>query len=260
MVNLSESSEPRLHPLVRGFSDAEVYERGRPAYGEDVVAALIEGLGLASGAPVLDLGAGAGALTRPLLAAGLDVTAVEPLESMRAVLGRAIGSERVRAGVAEEIPLAQGSVEAVLAADSFHWFDERRALREIRRVLRPGGGVAILRTFPVLDAPWGHELGSLIVDSRPDHPAFVARGASAALEEDPAFGPVVEIEITTEQASDRERILAYVASLSWVGSLPADRLRELLADADAVLRRHGVEEVRHEMLQRIWMARLRSED
>jgi SAM-dependent methyltransferase len=258
-VNLSEFSEPRLHPLVRGFSDAEVYEKGRPVYGEAVVAALIEGLGLASGAPVLDLGAGAGALARPLLEAGLDVTAVEPLEQMRTVLGRAIGSERVRAGVAEEIPLGRGSVEAALAADSFHWFDERRALSEIRRVLRPGGGVAILRTYPVLDAPWGHELGSLIADSRPDHPAFVSRGAAAALEEDPAFGPVTETEITSEHASDRERTLAYVASLSWVGSLPADRLERLLADADAVLRRHGVEEVRHQMLHQIWIARLRPE-
>ncbi len=255
---MSDPSSPSLHPLVRGFNDAEVYDRGRPPYGERVARAIVEELELPPGAPVLDLGAGAGALSRALLACGLEVTAVEPLESMRIVLARTIGPGLVRRGTAEEIPLADGSVDAVLAADSFHWFDEQRALPEIRRVLRRSGGVGIMRTVPVLDTAWGRELGALITESRPEHPAFADRGAAAALEEDPAFGPVRERALTTEQATDRERILAYLASLSWVGSLPGQRREELLANAEAVLSRHGVGEVRHEMLHQIFFARLRT--
>src|ERR1700738_1080910 len=99
----TEPGEPRLHPLVAGFLDAETYDRGRPGYGQEVVGALSAGLDLAPGAVVLELGAGTGALTRALLAGGLDVTALEPLEGMRGMLARAIGSERVLAGVAEEM-------------------------------------------------------------------------------------------------------------------------------------------------------------
>ena len=80
-------------------------------------------------------------------------------------------------------------MRAVLAADAFHWFDERRAMPEIRRVLRPGGGVAILRTAPAIDEPWSRELGEIINEMRPEHPAFNARGPAAALEEDPALRP-----------------------------------------------------------------------
>lgn len=253
----TEPGAPRLHPLVAGFHDAETYDRGRPRYGREVIAALSAGLELAPRAPVLELGAGTGSLARGLLAGRLEVTALEPLEGMRRVLASAIGGERVLAGVAEQIPLGDGSVDAVLAADSFHWFDEARALPEIRRVLRARGGVAILRTFPVLEAPWSQELGEMFVRERGEHPAFSERGAAAALEEDGAFGEVTERLISYEQLSDRARILDYLASFSWVGALPAERRELLLANAEALLRRHGVGELRHEFQVRIWMARLR---
>jgi len=68
-----------LHPLAERFASvAENYERGRPEYAPAVIGALAAELGLARGARVLDLAAGTGKLTRALLAAELDVIAVEP--------------------------------------------------------------------------------------------------------------------------------------------------------------------------------------
>ena len=79
-----------LHPLADRFASvAEEYERGRPEYPPGVVGALTAELGLGPGAAVLDLAAGTGKLTRALLAAGLDVIAVEPQEALaRATRGR----------------------------------------------------------------------------------------------------------------------------------------------------------------------------
>ena len=102
-----------LHALVAGFTDvAGVYERGRPEYPAEVVGRVVDELGVArDGSPgrVLDLGAGTGKLTRPLLAAGLDVVAVEPLARMRAALAATVGAERVLDGRAEAIEAHRAS-------------------------------------------------------------------------------------------------------------------------------------------------------
>jgi SAM-dependent methyltransferase len=250
------SPNPRLHPMVSGFTDAQTYDLGRPRYGEPVARALLELLDLVAGDPVLELGAGTGQLSRALVDVGLDLTAVEPLQATRELLGEAIGPERVRAGTAEAIPLEEGAVSAVMAADAFHWFDEKRAMPEIGRVLRAGGGVAILRTMPVLDAPWSDALGRIMEDLRPAHPAFGIRGPAAALEEDPRFGPVVEHTVTSKRTIDRPRVLAYLASMSWVAQLP-DR-EPFLARVERLLEEHDMQELEHEVLHLMWVARLTS--
>lgn len=247
-----------LHPLVSGFSDAETYDRGRPVYDVAVAAAMTGPLGLAEGSPVLELGAGTGQLSRALLALGLKLTAVEPLGPTRDMLARAIGEEHVRAGVAEEIPSADGSVDAVLVAEAFHWFDESRAMPEIRRVLRPGGGVAIMRTLPSWDFPWASELGELLSGLRAqvDHPAFNGRPAAAALEQDPAFGPVAETTASSRRTADRGLLIAYMASFSWIATLAPEPRSELLASVESLLDRHDVHELTFAQTHRIWTARL----
>lgn len=251
------NAEEQLHPLVGGFDDAANYEAGRPRYDERVVATLAEHLDLAPGAPVLELGAGTGQLSRALADAGLDLIAVEPLEQTRSLLSEAIGAARVRDGRAEAIPLDDGTVQAVLAADSFHWFDETRAMPEIKRVLRPGGGVAILRAVPTLEDPWRREIGEIIARTRPEHPAFGERGAAAALEEDPDFGPVLQADVKTRWSFDRARLLSWVSSFSWVATLPDERRVALLSDVEEVLERHGIDTGEGAVLNQIWVARLR---
>ena len=133
---------------------------------------------LTGGSPlrVLDLGAGTGKLTAILAGLGAEVTAVEPDPDMLAELRRdpifspkptlvsspkptlvsspkptlvsspkpTLGSVRSLPGSAEEIPLPDASVDAVLAGQALHWFDLDRAMPEIARVLTPGGVLAAL--------------------------------------------------------------------------------------------------------------------
>lgn len=228
-----------LHPLAERFSSvADAYERGRPDYVPAVVGALAAELGLAlPGGRVLDLAAGTGKLTRALLAAGLDVVAVEPQPQMRERLAGVVGAERVRDGLAEDIPLEDGSVEAVTVADGFHWFDRAKALPEIRRVLQPGGGLAILTTVPDWSgASWGHELGGMILEVRPEHPHFDGPPWEETVAADGGWTEPWEVRVTVSQPASPDRILDYVSSMSWVAALPDDERQEWLDKAARLVR------------------------
>ncbi len=211
-----------LHPLAEQFASvAGAYERGRPDYPLAAVGALAAELGVRSGEPVLDLAAGTGKLSRTLLAAGFDVVAIEPLPSLREVLVEKIGFDRVRYGVAEDIPLADGSVAAVTVADAFHWFDQPRALAEIARVLRAGGGVAIISMVPDWSgASWAHELGTLVARSRPQHPHFDGPPWQEAVRAAGGWSEPREVRITAVQPSSPERVVDHLASMSWIAGMP----------------------------------------
>jgi ubiquinone/menaquinone biosynthesis C-methylase UbiE len=226
-----------LHPLAARFAEvADAYERGRPDYAPAVVGALAAELRIPPGAPVLDLAAGTGKLTRALLGAGLDVVAVEPQAALRSVLASSIGTERVREGVAEAIPLPDDAVAAVTVADAFHWFDHAAALSEIRRVLRPGGGLAVLSTAPDWgDAPWAHEVGTLLADLRPEHPHFDGPPWRAAVQAAGGWTTPREVRVTTSQPATPDRLVDYLGSISWVAALPEEERSATLARIRAII-------------------------
>ena len=225
-----------LHPLAEHFgSIADVYERGRPQYAPAVVGALAAELRIPPGAPVLDLAAGTGKLTRALLAAGLDVVAVEPQATLRDVLAAKVGADRALAGVAEAIPLGDAAVNAVTVADAFHWFDRAAAIAEIRRVLRPGGGLALLSTVPDWSGvSWAHELGTLIMHARPAHPHFDGPSWREAIRAAGGWTEPREIRVTTNQPAEPARIIDFVASMSWVAGMPEGQ-RSAMLDQVATL-------------------------
>ena len=226
-----------LHPLAERFADvADAYERARPEHPPAVAGAIAAELGVPACGRVLDLAAGTGKLTRALLGAGLDVVAVEPIPQLRSHLAASIGAERVLEGFAEAIPLPDGSVDAVTVADAFHWFDQPRALAEIRRVLRPGGGLAVLATVPDWEgASWADEVGLLIMDLRPEHPHFDGPPWQDAVRAAGGWSEPREIRVSVRVPARPELFADHMSSMSWVAALPDDQRTETLARIDEIV-------------------------
>ncbi len=210
-----------LHPLADRFASvADEYELGRPEYPPGVVGALAAELGLKDGATVLDLAAGTGKLSRALLAAGLDVVAVEPQQALRERLAASVGAERAREGLAESIPLADRSAAAVTVADAIHWFDHTPALAEIARVLADGGSLAVLTTIPDWSgASWAEEVGGMLAELRPAHPHFEGPPWQQLLRDSGRFEEPRELRITWWRDATPERMVAHVGSMSWIAAL-----------------------------------------
>jgi SAM-dependent methyltransferase len=123
----------------------------------------------------------------------------------------------------------------VTVADAFHWFDHAVALREIGRVLRAGGGLAVLSTVPDWGgASWAHEVGTLIAGLRPEHPHFDGPPWQDAVRAAGGWTAPREIRVTTSQPASPERLVDHIASMSWVAALPEGQRAETLAQIRAI--------------------------
>jgi SAM-dependent methyltransferase len=134
-------------PTTRFDDRVDDYVQYRPGYPPELVGLLRRECGLGPGRDVADIGSGTGKLTELLLATGARVYAVEPNDGMRRaaerLLGQVPGFVSIN-GRAEATGLPGASVDLVTAAQAFHWFDQVAARVEFRRILRPGGIVALV--------------------------------------------------------------------------------------------------------------------
>ncbi len=202
---------------------ADRYERARPAYAEDAVSWIAQRLPFER---VLDLAAGTGKLTRQLVARGADVVAVEPGDAMRAVLERVVPEAHALAGSAEAIPLPAASVDAITVGQAFHWFRVTEALVEMHRVLRPGGGFALLWNEWDDDDPLLHELNVLIEELRPTSRSNEIAQRETVLAESPLFGELDERSFAHADRLGADAIVERVASVSAVAvATPAQQAR-----------------------------------
>lgn len=219
--------DEQLQHHARSFGPwAAAYDRGRPAYPRDAAAWLV-GRGAAE---ILELGAGTGKLTTELVALGHDVRATDPDEAMLEVLRERVPGVRTSVGTAEHIAAGDRSVDVVVAAQAFHWFDLDRALPEIARVLKPGGVLALVWNQRDERIPWVRRLGA-IIDSHDQ-----LREPAQALVESELFGFVEERDFKIWQDVNRETIADLVLSRSVVTVLDPDaraaKVAEVLAFYD----------------------------
>jgi SAM-dependent methyltransferase len=193
----------------RSFLNAgETYERYRPGFPASAVSVFVP----SRVGAVLDLGAGTGKLTRLLVASADAVIAVDPSAQMLDQLTLACPTVDVRVGTAEDIPLGDATVDLVTVAQAFHWFDQDRACAEIRRVLHPGGGLALVANMPDASCGWDVACGRIA------HPhlegAVPDQDVPPAQPPLPGFEPVDSAWVRWSEAIAREDYLRRWSTVS----------------------------------------------
>jgi SAM-dependent methyltransferase len=166
------------------------------------------------------------------------VLAAEPVAAMRRRLATVDGVLAVGA-VAESLPFRDGSLDAVVAASAFHWFDGPRALSEIHRVLGPGGRLALLWNQRDDEVDWVARISAIVNRREGDAPRYRTGLWRAAFDAAPGlFGPLAERHFRHVHWLPREGVVDRVASISFVAALPDAERAPVLAEVRAILDRH----------------------
>jgi SAM-dependent methyltransferase len=232
-------SEGREERSLSFGAQASAYERGRPSYPPESVDWLLAPHDGWAAREVLDLGAGTGKLTTRLVERGLTVIAVDPIAEMLEVLRAALPDTQALLGTAEQIPLPDNSVDAVLVAQAWHWFDPERAGAEVARVLRPGGRLGLLWNVRDERLGWVKDFGRIV--------GLEHDWANATITLPDAFTDVATHQVEWTNYITPQALIDYVASRSYCITSPAevrtrtlDQVRELLATHPALAQASGL--------------------
>jgi SAM-dependent methyltransferase len=227
-----------------GFAAAaDAYQRGRPSYPARAIAAVVDAFDLTAASTVLDLAAGTGQLTRLLRPCVGTVIAVEPAAAMRDRLAADMPDGLALDGTAEDIPLADHAVDAVVVGEAFHWFETAEAAREIARVLTDDGGLALLWNVPtwtIENTPWLGAFREIVAAHRRAAGGYPAGGGSwrEPLDRTSLFAPITHVQATHVQRLSCDDFVAQVASWSWIANLPDDERRAVLTSVRELMRAH----------------------
>lgn len=207
----------------------DAYDRARPTPPADAVRWLT-GPGHLH---VLELGAGTGKLTEPLVTLGHTVTATDPSGPMLARLAERVPGAHAVLAAAERIPVAAGSLDAVVAAQAFHWFDPARVLPEVARVLRPRGVLGLLWNARDERVPWVRRLGAIIGDGGHES------DPTQALDESGMFETVQTSTFRFWQPMTRPTLRDLVLSRSNVAVLAPDEREPVLRKVEELYDEYG---------------------
>ena len=227
-----------IHHSSRGYeTGAATYVKGRPGYPPEAATWLRDVLGVGPGRRVLEVGAGTDKFITVLKECDGEITAVEPVAGMREQLVHAFPNITVLAGNAESIPLPDGSVDAVVCAQAFHWFATAAALQEMRRVLAPGGTLGLIWNVRDESVPWMAELTAITDPWEGDTPRY-RTGNWRRVFPAPGFEPIDERHVRhAHVGSPEDVIVKRTLSVSFIAALPAEQQAEVERQTRALIAR-----------------------
>jgi SAM-dependent methyltransferase len=185
---------------------------------------------------VVELGAGTGKFTELIAYTGARINAVEPVPAMRSAFERNCPTVTVLDGTAEAIPVPDASADAVIAAQSFHWFDGDRALPEIHRVLRPEGALGMIWNVRDEASDWSERLTAIFDRlAGDDAPRYRSGRWREAFGRSELFGPLHHRLAYHVHHVTPEAFLDRVLSVSYVAVASEDERARVRAEVDELI-------------------------
>jgi SAM-dependent methyltransferase len=248
--------------------DAANYDSARPGYPSRLFEILRERCGLAKGTRTLEIGPGTGQATRALMQYGADPL-IEPDARLAAKLAERASGVSVIIASFEDACLPADSFDLCVAATSFHWMEQRKALAKVAAVLRSGGSwamwwnvfgdptredafddatqnlLSVLAASPSWNRYWKHPF-ALDCDAR--------LADLAAIE---AFADFRFERIDWTLVLDAARLRALYATFSQIATLEAEVRNRLLDGVQEIAAKDFANRVERRMVTAIYTARRR---
>ena len=228
---------------VERFSNrVENYVKFRPAYPKEVLQFLVDELNLQTSSVIADIGSGTGISAKLFLENGNRVFGVEPNAAMRRAAEeflREFPNFKSVAATAENTTLADDSVDFVVAAQAFHWFDKAKTRGEFRRILRDSGYVVLIWNERQLDStPFLRAYEQLLLEYGTDYREVRHENVTARM-----LGEFFQAEFQKKvfqnhQVLDYEGLKGRLLSASYVPSEENPRFGEMIKTLESLFTKH----------------------
>lgn len=230
-----------LHPAAeQGFSSAaELYQRVRPTYPQEIVHWLIEELKITPHATAIDLGAGTGKFLDYLTQATPNVIAVEPIAEMLEQLKIVHPEVHVQQASSHQIALKSHSIDAILCAQSFHWFANLETLTEMHRLLKPQGHLGLVWNQRDETVDWVKALADFLLSFEGDTPRFHSNQWQKVFEQQSLFKLEGQKVFFQQQRGTVEEVVSNrLLSTSFIAAMPVQQQQDMKRQFEAIVQQY----------------------
>lgn len=230
-----------LHPAAeQGFSSAaELYQRVRPTYPQEIVHWLIEELKITPHATAIDLGAGTGKFLDYLTQATPNVVAVEPIAEMLEQLKIVHPEVHVQQASSHQIALKSNSIDAILCAQSFHWFANLETLTEMHRLLKPQGHLGLVWNQRDETVDWVKALADFLLPFEGDTPRFHSHQWQKVFEQQLLFKLEGQKVFFQQQRGTVEEVVSNrLLSTSFIAAMPVQQQQDMKRQFEALVQQY----------------------
>ena len=241
MRNVIQNSHDHLHPAAQqGFSQAaELYQLVRPSYPPEIVDWLKHDLNISSNSVALDLGAGTGKFLDYLCQTTSKVIAVEPIAEMLNQLKIVHPEVQTQQAFSDAIALNSNSIDAIVCAQSFHWFAHIQSLKEMQRLLKPKGHLGLVWNQRDERVTWVKALADLLAQYEGDTPRFHSGLWQHVFQAQSLFQQISEKTFTQQHVGTVEQVVSKrLLSTSFIAAMPQTQQQEMKRQFEQIVHQH----------------------
>lgn len=221
-----------------------IYDQVRPSFIPEAVDRLTSALDLHEGSKVMELASGTGKFTKAIADKGYDLTAVEPSIGMIESFKKNFPDIPCVQGDSYNVPFENDTFDGIIIAQAFHWFADDSSLKELARVLKPGGKLGLIWNHEDLsdlsEDNWQVQVSNYIWQYDVNVPQYRHMKWPGAIKSQSYLNPEYkEADFKWEKPNNIDEIWPYWESRSYITALPDDEKARVKAKVEDLLNQYA---------------------